>query len=296
MNFLSLSSRSRLDVKWANSHTGDPLFFNTPHANPNFQLFLVNDGPVYLQVEEEKLTLHSGEILLLKPWQRHFGWKEGGEHFNFFWVQFSADPQIEEVDDETDYAQDLSFIGSSGDLRSAASTEIRMLLPRRHRPSCRFELALKFERMIAEMRKPAGYFRVRLSVLIWTVLELIANDFMESQHPDPATPESFILYRRIVNTLDENFQRELSKEMLEAAVDRTYNHICSVFKKYSGTTITAYTHSLRIQRAKYLLQTTGDTVAAIGREVGYDDPYYFGRLFKKITGVTPLEFRYRSGQ
>jgi len=52
MSVSSLSGSSRLDV---------------------IQLMLVIDGPVYLQVEEERHTLHSGDYFLLKPWQPHWG-------------------------------------------------------------------------------------------------------------------------------------------------------------------------------------------------------------------------------
>lgn len=43
--------------------------------------------------------------------------------------------------------------------------------------------------------------------------------------------------------------------------------------------------------AKRLLYFTDNTVKEIAYEVGYDEPVYFGKLFKKITKLTPLEFR-----
>lgn len=290
MSLFSISSLARLDVKWTNIHQDDALFYQTPHANPYYQLILVVDGPVYLQVDEEKLTLQSGEYMLLTPWQQHMGWKEARES-SFFWVQFSSNPPVSRLEEDKSIVNGITLIGSGSDLRSMNSNEVWLVLPRRARPACRFELALAFERMIAVMRKPSGYFRVRLSLMIWTILELIANDYLESNHLDPSTPESFILYRKIVNILDERYQQEIAPDLLESGVSRTYGHICSVFKKYSGMTITSYVHVLRIQRAKYLLQTTAHTVASIANEVGYVDPYYFSKLFKKMTGVTPLQFR-----
>jgi YesN/AraC family two-component response regulator len=52
-----------------------------------------------------------------------------------------------------------------------------------------------------------------------------------------------------------------------------------------------YFNRLRMQRACELLQTTGRPVLEIGCKVGYNDPYYFSRAFKKIIGVSPNEYR-----
>ncbi|MCW2482817.1 helix-turn-helix domain-containing protein, partial [Candidatus Symbiopectobacterium sp. NZEC135] len=49
-------------------------------------------------------------------------------------------------------------------------------------------------------------------------------------------------------------------------------------------------------RAKLLLQTTQESIANIGRVVGYDDQLYFSRVFRKRVGVSPSDFRRRSSE
>jgi YesN/AraC family two-component response regulator len=48
---------------------------------------------------------------------------------------------------------------------------------------------------------------------------------------------------------------------------------------------------MKIQRACYLLDSTGQSVKQVAASVGYDDAYYFSRLFKKTIGVAPNEYR-----
>jgi len=52
-----------------------------------------------------------------------------------------------------------------------------------------------------------------------------------------------------------------------------------------------YVHSLRIEEAKQILETEDRSVDQVGHDVGYDDPAYFHRLFKRKAGLTPARYR-----
>lgn len=65
------------------------------------------------------------------------------------------------------------------------------------------------------------------------------------------------------------------------------------FKAATGFSPLAYLHVLRIEEAKQALETTDDPVDAIGLEVGYEDPSFFRRLFKRQAGTTPARYRQR---
>ena len=63
------------------------------------------------------------------------------------------------------------------------------------------------------------------------------------------------------------------------------------FKDYTGSTPTQYLLSLRISNAQSLLESTSYNVTEIAEIVGYNNPLYFSRLFKKQCEVSPTEFR-----
>ena len=58
-----------------------------------------------------------------------------------------------------------------------------------------------------------------------------------------------------------------------------------------GHRLLAYIQALRIEEAKQLLETTSIAVEAIGREVGYEDASSFRRLFRRLAGIGPAEYR-----
>jgi transcriptional regulator GlxA family with amidase domain len=63
------------------------------------------------------------------------------------------------------------------------------------------------------------------------------------------------------------------------------------FRAATGYTPINYIQALRIEEAKQMLETTDSTVEQIGREVGYQDPVSFRRLFKRLSGLSPADYR-----
>jgi transcriptional regulator GlxA family with amidase domain len=63
------------------------------------------------------------------------------------------------------------------------------------------------------------------------------------------------------------------------------------FRSATGYEPMNYVHTIRIEEAKQLLETSGDSVEEIGHAVGYEDPASFRRLFKRKAGLTPAAYR-----
>ncbi len=68
-------------------------------------------------------------------------------------------------------------------------------------------------------------------------------------------------------------------------------HYCVLFKRQTGFAPIDWLIRRRIQRACQLLDTTDENIAAIGRRVGFADPYYFTRCFRRIVGHPPRDYR-----
>lgn len=65
------------------------------------------------------------------------------------------------------------------------------------------------------------------------------------------------------------------------------------FAKVTGLTPLDYVHALRLEEAKQMLETGTQPIEAIAEEVGYEDPSFFGRLFRRKVGITPAQYRRR---
>ncbi len=87
---------------------------------------------------------------------------------------------------------------------------------------------------------------------------------------------------------------DITIQMLADEFHYTPNYICMLFKKETGESFKEYLTKIRINNAKALITNSSLKVYEIAEKVGYKDPDYFTRIFRKYTGVTPTEFRERS--
>ncbi len=98
------------------------------------------------------------------------------------------------------------------------------------------------------------------------------------------------LVSKIKGYVDENYNKPISLKLIAAEFECSSGYIGRVFKDEYGSSFSDYLNHLRIEEAKKLLIQSGESAANIGMIVGYSEPNYFYRIFKKVTGVSPSEF------
>ncbi|WEK55546.1 MAG: response regulator [Candidatus Cohnella colombiensis] len=89
----------------------------------------------------------------------------------------------------------------------------------------------------------------------------------------------------------ENSQEDISLEMIARKVDLSPFYISKVFKEQLGVNYIDFLTECRIEKAKQLMSDPELSLKEITFEVGYNDPNYFSKVFKKISGVSPTEYR-----
>jgi two-component system response regulator YesN len=106
---------------------------------------------------------------------------------------------------------------------------------------------------------------------------------------DAANKQDLIL--KIRRYLTENFQKGISLKELSKIFNINPYYLSQLFKKKTGQNYSNYLSHLRINRTKELLIKTDMRVYEICETVGYTDTTYFSKLFEKICGCTPSEYR-----
>ena len=91
--------------------------------------------------------------------------------------------------------------------------------------------------------------------------------------------------------LENNYIYDIT--MQEAAEEMGYSdaYFSKLFKEEMGQSFIEYVTGIRMEKAKELLSKTDKSMKEICNEIGYADPNYFSRTFKKNVGFTPTEFK-----
>lgn len=290
--YYSMSRLSVLDVKWADLFdvSANSTFFDK-HSNPYNELIVVADGTVNLEAGGARMVLQTGDSLVLAPWEQHYGWNRGERQGKFFWAQFSCHPGMDNF--ALSRSNELSIVHAERtELQTVdMSHEDLIVIPRMHKNRHSYKLLGRFEELVETMNQPNGYFRFQSTLLLADMLRIIANDFLDQSHLDTGFPLSYMTFRKLVNHLNNSYTTEISRKKLEFSLDYKYEYLCQLFNKYTGIPMSQYVQRLRVQRAKHLLRNTGKSIQDIALEVGYPDPFYFSRLFKKLEGIAPLHYR-----
>lgn len=104
------------------------------------------------------------------------------------------------------------------------------------------------------------------------------------------TPEEVVSVVR--EFIKENYTENINMNFIAERFNYSSSYLSRLFTQYTGTSPYKYLIELRINRAKYLLLNYKElSVRQIGEMVGYPDQGYFSRIFKRITGKSPQEFR-----
>jgi len=100
------------------------------------------------------------------------------------------------------------------------------------------------------------------------------------------------LVLEVISLIEREYTNPL---ILEKIMDRSsfgYSHTANIFKDYTGRSLKGYIIERRLEAAKEML-LKGQSVRESAEAAGYEDEFYFSRLFKKYTGATPRDFRKR---
>ncbi|WP_027091694.1 response regulator [Cohnella thermotolerans] len=96
--------------------------------------------------------------------------------------------------------------------------------------------------------------------------------------------------------VEQNPDKVLTLEKISSLFFLNPSYCSFLFKEKTGINFIDYVNQVRIGKAKLLLQTTDDKVYKIAKALGYDNTKYFFRVFKKVAGLTPEEYRQQASQ
>ncbi len=173
----------------------------------------------------------------------------------------------------------------SKQLRTVPAFQSHRVLPVENLKKKRFEFEKMF-RQIRTARTVSDDLRIRNGIFV-----LLAPFLESALHELPQDAASKGGFTEVLEYIDRNLAKEINIAALSSLTQLSRADFSSLFRRSFGVPPKQYISLRRISRAKYLLWRTKLSVKEIAEQCGYENKYFFYRIFKKYTGVTPSQYR-----
>ncbi len=146
-----------------------------------------------------------------------------------------------------------------------------------------------FKQMIQELQRGQTDYKESLVLLLLQLFILIHRQLSKEQ-----IRKNEYLDREMelaIQYFHSHYNTEINIENYAVSRGMSISWFIRCFKQYTNTTPMQYLVSIRITNAQVLLETTNYNITEIGRIIGYENPLYFSRIFRKQKGISPSEYR-----
>ena len=125
--------------------------------------------------------------------------------------------------------------------------------------------------------------------LFYELLLTQALDYEQKLHKEevPFQGKAKQIIPELAEYLEQSYASDISGDMIQEKFHYHFDYLNRQFKKWTGETIFVYLNKIWMERAKQMLQTGFYTVEEVALQTGFQNVYYFERVFKKYYGKTP---------
>ncbi len=235
-----------------------------PGGRRDYQLLYISKGRAFFHIDGQKQEVKAGCMVLYRPGEDQYYHYYAKDNPEVCWVHFSGSESsllLDKIGFSQEHILDCGVSPAYPELFRQIILELQL-----KRPCFEEYLCLYLNQLFVEIKR--------------NLLEASADRYFNQKQ-----------MQATVHYFNESFSQEIS---IEEYAKNQHMSVCwfiRCFKRYMGITPMQYLTSIRINKAKELLKNTNYTIQEISGLVGYENPLYFSRIFRKQTGHSPSGYR-----
>ena len=237
-----------------------------PRGRRDFQLIYIASGKAHFHFDDKEEIITAGHMVLYRPKEPQKYEYYGDDQTEVYWVHFTGG-NVTNILRSYGLSNDkkVFFCGSG------------------------LEYSSIFRNMINELQICNEHYPEMLEMYLRQLFIILQRSFLSSLKSENT---------RVVEEIDkatiyfsEHYNENISIDEYAENNHVSVSWFIRNFKQYTGFTPMQYILSKRIYNAEILLQDPSYNVTEIANMIGYENPLYFSRIFKKIKGISPSEYR-----
>ena len=229
-------------------------------------LIYCTGGTGWLEMENQRFPIRPGHLILIPAGAPHRYGADLNDPWSIFWIHV-AGPQAAAL---------LKTLGASRKKPLLFVSDITLMQQ-------------AFEDLYATLNY--HYSDAGLLAMTGELIRLIGRIKLHQGHPEPHRQAVDDRIMETMHFMQDHLDMPLMLKTLAERAGQSIPHYCKLFKQRTSQSPMAYFIQIKVIKACTLLSETDQSIRVIASELGYDDPYYFSRLFKKVQGCSPSAYR-----
>ncbi|MBM7603851.1 AraC-like DNA-binding protein [Metabacillus crassostreae] len=282
MNSIKLNSYSLpliRDIGYIHDSIG--IFRHPDRKMKKINVFIyVVEGSIHVIEEGSEYRINKGSYLFLRKNKSHWGGDLYKPGTKWFYIHFYDSPPSESLIEEVEY----KYYPQSS-LINEDTYHTSLSLPKHGTVTNDNYTESKLKNLVALYDNPHPLRPLQLSVQTYQFfIDLFSNHIEDQQE----SKNNYIVNQMI--KILRTSENKLTGEAVATSLGMNYAYLSTIFKKQTGRSVNVYQNELLIEKAIEMFKKNEGNVSEVSDALGFSNPFYFSRVFKRITGVAPTTY------
>ena len=250
------------------------------HWHPEIEITYVRKGTMCYKVNNLVYHLKEGDIVFNNSGALHSGTMENQEDCTYIPVTF--DPRLI-----------YGFFQSTINSKYVDPVLQDSLLPAIcidqsepwHKPFREYLL-----RIIALDEKKPDFYELDITICLQSMWRLLLEHITYEPQVSRENSLEYDRIKKILSYIEDNYQNKITLNDIAGHIHLCESECTRLFKRHMNTTLFTFLQEYRIERSLEFLQS-GEPVSTVALNTGFSDPNYYSKVFAKIKGCSPREYR-----
>ncbi len=257
----------------------DNDFTTVGERHPFYELVFVNSGKLYITSEDYRGVLQKDQLIIHRQNTEHSLRCPKGEAPSVIIIGFECDSDLI---DRFSYSPTEPVASVIRQLAEIVKEGRNVFKPPYNVP-------------VYDMKKkkhqPIGSEQM-LRILLECLLIRLIRGHLQSENDEKRT-DTPLMTQEVVEYVTTNYKEKITIDELAFLFNTNRATLCKEFKRTTGKTVIGFINEKKYEKAKELILATQDTFTHISQELSFESIHYFTRFFKRMSGMTPKDFRNR---
>lgn len=236
-----------------------------PKGRLDYQIIYITKGKGYYTFQGKTLEIPEGNIIVYPPHAPQLYTYSVTDNAELYWVHITGHSI-------NDYLSKLDFLSSNV-----------------HYVGIHNQFPELLEKIIYELQLKNPMFKYLATGYIIELISCFARKKACLQSNSPILVSEDI--QKIIEIMYKSYTKNYSVEDYARFCNLSLYRFIHKFKQFTGVTPLDYITTIKINTARDLLVNSGFNISEVASLIGYDNPLYFSRVFKKITGICPSKYK-----